>query len=46
MLSESSALIGRGELKDGSRSGLDRNTNDLTNETGKENGILDQNVNF
>ena len=30
----------RGEPKDGSRSESDRNTNDLTYETGKENGIL------
>ena len=31
-----------GEPKDESRSKPDRNTNDLTNESGKENGILAQ----
>ena len=35
-----STSFARGEPKDGSRSELDRNTNDLTYETGKENGIL------
>ena len=36
----------RDETKDGNRSEPDRNANDLTNETGKENGFYAQNVNF
>jgi hypothetical protein len=38
--------VTRGEPKDRNRSKPDQNTNDLTNETGKENGFLAQNVNF
>ena len=38
--------VNRGEPKDGNWSEPDRNTNGLTNKTGKENGILAQIYDF